>query len=110
MRIFSTNKYYIIKGDIKENKETLNFKGNINILQEEISLSDHFDPHTITFLGKLDLEGDAKNLRNFIPTLNIDDHIKHKLTLNINVNKNLVKVTDIDINFGTFTAKGISQL
>jgi len=57
----------------------------------------------------LELKGDAKNLRNFIPTLNIDDNIKHKLTLNINADKNLVKVTDIDINFGELTAKGSSN-
>ena len=35
--------------------------------------------------------------------------IKHKLTLNINADKNLVKVTDIDINFGELTAKGSSN-
>ncbi|MFN9476914.1 MAG: AsmA family protein, partial [Rickettsiales bacterium] len=105
----STNKDYILKGDIKEDKETLTLKASVNILKEEINLSGNFDPKTVTFIGKLELEGDAKNLRNFIPTLNIDDNIKHKLTLNINADKNLVKVTDIDINFGELIAKGSSN-
>jgi len=105
----STNKDYILKGDIKEDKETLTLKASVNILKEEINLSGNFDPKTVIFIGKLELKGDAKNLRNFIPTLNIDDNIKHKLTLNINADKNLVKVTDIDINFGELTAKGSSN-
>ena len=83
----STNKDYILKGDIKEDKETLTLKASVNILKEEINLSGNFDPKTVTFIGKLELEGDAKNLRNFIPTLNIDDNIKHKLTLNINASQ-----------------------
>ncbi len=44
-----------------------------------------------------------------IPNLNIEDNVKHKLALNINADKNLVKVTDIEINFGELIAKGSSN-
>lgn len=59
----STNKDYILKGDIKEDKETLTLKASVNILKEEINLSGNFDPKTVAFIGKLELEGDAKNLK-----------------------------------------------
>lgn len=106
---YSTNKDYNIKGEVKENKEAIALKASVNILKEEINLSGNFDPKTATFIGKLQLEGNAKNLKNFIPSLNIDDNVKHKLALNINADKNLVKVTDIEINFGELIAKGSSN-
>lgn len=106
---YSTNKDYNIKGEVKENKEAIALKASVNILKEEINLSGNFDPKTATFIGKLQLEGNAKNLKNFIPSFNIDDNVKHKLALNINADKNLVKVTDIEINFGELIAKGSSN-
>ena len=96
---YSTNKDYNIKGDIKGNNETIALKASVNFLKEEIYLSGNFDPKTANFIGKLQLEGNAKNLKNFIPGLNIDDNVKHKVALNINADKKLVKVTNIDINF-----------
>ena len=106
---YSTNKDYNIKGEVKEDKEVMALKANVTILKEEINLSGNFDPQTIAFIGKLQLEGDAKNLKNLIPNLNIEDNVKHKLALNINADKNLVKVTDIEINFGELIAKGSSN-
>jgi len=106
---YSTNKDYNIKGEVKENKEAIALKASVNILKEEINLSGNFDPKTATFIGKLQLEGNAKNLKNLIPNLNIEDNVKHKLALNINADKNLVKVTDIEINFGELIAKGSSN-
>ncbi|MBN8522730.1 MAG: AsmA family protein [Rickettsiales bacterium] len=106
---YSINKDYNIKGDIKGNNETIALKASVNFLKEEIYLSGNFDPKTANFIGKLQLEGNAKNLKNFIPGLNIDDNVKHKVALNINADKKLVKVTNIDINFGELIAKGSSN-
>ena len=69
MNFISTNKDYNIKGEVKENKDAIALKSKCNILKEEINLSGNFDPQTIAFIGKLQLEGDAKNLKNLYPTL-----------------------------------------
>ncbi|MFP3034858.1 MAG: hypothetical protein ACEY3C_05020, partial [Candidatus Tisiphia sp.] len=60
----------------------------------------------MTFAGQLKLEGAAKNLQSIFPDIPILHNLDHKLTFNINSDKKLLKISDIDFTAGKILAKG----
>ena len=104
---YSTGKDYNIKGNVKEDKDVIILNTNLDFSKEKINLSGNFDRNNMSFIGKLKLEGDAEIFREIIQ--DIDENLSHKLTFDISADKKLVKITDIDINFGKLSAKGSSN-
>lgn len=103
---YSTGKGYNIKGNVKEDKDVIVLNTNMDFSKEKINLSGNYDRNNISFIGKLRLEGDAEIFREIIQD---DENLSHKLTFDISADKKLVKITDIDINFGKLSAKGSSN-
>ena len=106
---YSTGKGYNIKGEVKEDKGVVVLKTNLDLLKEKINVSGNFDRNTMSFIGKLQLEGDAQSLRTIAPDFNINGNLNHKLTFDINADKNLVTITDIDMTVGELSVKGNSN-
>ncbi len=106
---YSTGKFFNIKGDVQENKNIIILNTNLDLLKEKISISGNFDSNIMSFIGKLKLEGDAKSLKAVLPNFKFDGNLNHQLTLDVDANKNLVKITDININFGDLSVKGSSN-
>lgn len=110
---YSKGNGYSIKGEVKEDKGSvaINAKldANLNSLKEKMNVSGNFDRNNMSFVGKLQLEGDAASVRAILPALGSDVNLDHKLTFDINANKNLVKITDIDMIIGELSVTGNSH-
>jgi AsmA protein len=103
---YSTGKNYDIKGSIKENKGIIALETNLDILKEKVKIAGDFDRNNMSFIGKLLLEGDGKNLKTITHNLDIEGDLKHKLIFDINADKELIKISDINFTIGDLLAKG----
>lgn len=103
---YFTGKNYDIKGSIKENKGIIALETNLDILNEKVKIAGDFDRNNMSFIGKLQLEGDGKNLKSITHNLDIEGDLKHKLIFDINADKELIKISDINFTIGDLLAKG----
>ncbi|OZG31593.1 AsmA family protein [Rickettsia endosymbiont of Culicoides newsteadi] len=102
----SSGKNYNIKGNIQDKQGIISLTADLNALQEKVNFSGNFAYDNMTFAGQLKLEGTAKNLQSIFPDMSIPNDLDHKLTFNVNSDKKLLKISDIDFTVGKLLAKG----
>ncbi len=105
-QFYSSGKNYDIKGNIQDKQGVVALTVDLNALQEKVNFSGNFAYDNMTFAGQLKLEGTAKNLQSIFPDIPILHDLDHKLTFNINSDKKLLKISDIDFTAGKILAKG----
>ncbi len=105
-QFYSSGKNYDVKGNIQDKQGVITLTIDLNALQEKVNFSGNFAYDNMTFAGQLKLEGAAKNLQNIFPDIPILHDLDHKLTFNINSDKKLLKISDIDFTAGKILAKG----
>ncbi|WP_425363130.1 AsmA family protein [Candidatus Tisiphia endosymbiont of Hybos culiciformis] len=105
-QFYSSGKHYDIKGNIQDKQGVIALTVDLNALQEKVNFSGNFAYDNMTFAGQLKLEGTAKNLQSIFPNMPILHDLDHKLTFNINSDKKLLKISDIDFTAGKLLAKG----
>ncbi|WP_375331917.1 AsmA family protein [Candidatus Tisiphia endosymbiont of Temnostethus pusillus] len=105
-QFYSSGKNYDVKGNIQDRQGVIALTVDLNALQEKVNFSGNFAYDNMTFAGQLKLEGAAKNLQSIFPDIPILHDLDHKLTFNINSDKKLLKISDIDFTAGKILAKG----
>ncbi|WP_341760768.1 AsmA family protein [Candidatus Tisiphia endosymbiont of Dioctria linearis] len=105
-KFYSSGKNYNIKGNIQDKQGIISLTADLNALQEKVNFSGNFAYDDMTFAGQLKLEGTAKNLQSILPNMSIPNNLDHKLTFNVNSDKKLLKISDIDFTVGKLLAKG----
>lgn len=105
-QFYSSGKNYDVKGNIQDKQGVIALTVDLNALQEKVNFSGNFAYDNMTFAGQLKLEGAAKNLQSIFPDIPILHNLDHKLTFNVNSDKKLLKISDIDFTAGKILAKG----
>ncbi len=105
-QFYSSGKNYDIKGNIQDKQGIITLTVDLNALQEKVNFSGNFAYDNMTFAGQLKLEGTGKNLQSIFPDMPILHDLDHRLAFNVNSDKKLLKISDIDFTAGKILAKG----
>lgn len=95
-QLYSSGKDYNLKSNIKEKRGVISLEINLTALKEKINLTGEFNRDNLSLIGKLKLKGSAKILQLAFPDMQIADDFDHKLTFNIEGNKKIIKINDLD--------------
>lgn len=99
-KLYSSGKKYDLSGKVKEERGLVSLEINLTALKEKIDLTGEFNRDNMIFIGKLKLKGSAKTLQIAFPNIKITDDLDHKLAFNIEADKKIIKISDIDFAAG----------
>lgn len=110
-QFYSSGKNYSLEGDIYEKQDSearkiISAKANLTVLKEKIIVSGDLERDNMSFIGKLNLVGNAKNLQDIVPALKILNEADHVLTMNMKGDKKSLSFSDINLSSGKILANG----
>ncbi|MFV9875000.1 MAG: AsmA family protein [Rickettsiales endosymbiont of Dermacentor nuttalli] len=104
--IYSNGRNYSISGNIQEKQDSITINMNLTAFKEKIAISGNFARENMSFIGQLNLEGNAKNLQDVLPSIKALGNTNHTIKCNINANQKLISFNDINLKSGNISASG----
>ncbi|MCC8417973.1 MAG: AsmA family protein [Rickettsia endosymbiont of Bryobia graminum] len=109
-KIYSSGKNYGIDGNIQEKQGVITSNLNLELFKEKITISGDLSRDNMTFIGKMNLQGNSKNLEDIFPNIKILNHANHTVNCNINGGKKLLVISDINLTSGKIVGIGNANL
>lgn len=88
-----------VTGQLKEIGDQVPLEATLKVLGEKLTIGGVFDIKTTNFKGEMELKGTLKNLKRFLPDVEIPPLLKEKYELTADINATADKVNIDNINF-----------
>ncbi len=110
-QFYSSGKNYSLEGKISQkqgakNQRITTITANLDILKEKLIFLGDLEHDNMSFSGKLNLGGNAKNLQEILPAIKILSNQDYALASNIKGDKQSVVLSEINFSSGKILASG----